>query len=263
MRNTSRSLVMMLMLGVAAASGCATSERGLTARDYWPSGARWKQAAKNAVKSPGTWIPLIGVGVVSIDHWDQHISEWAVENTPVFGSTENASDASDYLRTSTTVAMVGTALAVPNADGPWERKPERLILEVGAVQLNNIATSILKSVTDRERPDGADDQSFPSGHASQASVHATLACRNVDQIPGLSKGWRTTFKTSFRVLAAGTAWARVEAGKHYPSDVLFGSALGNFVAVFVYDAFLPADTTTRVDLTLSRKEVSFTLAFSF
>jgi len=254
---------MVLMLGVAIASGCATSERGLTARDYWPSGRRFKQAAKNAVKSPGTWIPLIGVGVVSIDDWDQHISEWAVENTPVFGSTGNASDASGYLKSATSVAMVGTALAVPNADGPWERKPERLLLEVGAVQLSNLATSVLKSVTDRERPDGEDDRSFPSGHASQSSARATLACRNVDQIPSLSKGWRTTLKTSFRVIAAGTAWARVEAGKHYPSDVLFGSALGNFVAVFVYDAFVPADTTTRVDLTLSREEISFSVAFSF
>lgn len=263
MTRASRSLMVVLVLGVASASGCATSERGLTAHDYWPSGARWKRAAKNAIKSPGTWVPLIGTGVVSIDGWDQKISDWAVANTPVFGSTENASDASGYLKAATSVAMVGTALAVPNADGPWERKPERLLLEFGAVQVNNLATSFLKSVTDRERPDGEDDRSFPSGHASQSSARATLACRNVDEIPSLSKGWRTTFKTSFRMIAAGTAWARVEAGKHYPSDVLFGSALGNFVAVFIYDAFLPANTAPRVDLTLSREEVSLRVGFAF
>jgi membrane-associated phospholipid phosphatase len=55
----------------------------------------------------------------------------------------------------------------------------------------------------------------------------------------------------------------VEAGKHYPSDVLFGSALGNFVAVLIYDAFLPANTAPRLDLTLSREEVSLSVAFSF
>jgi len=90
----------------------------------------------NALTSRGTWVPLIGAGVVSIDDWDREISDWAVENTPVFGSTEDAIEASDNLKTVTTVAMVGTALAVPNGEGAWEWKPERL--------------------TDRERPDGSE-----------------------------------------------------------------------------------------------------------
>ena len=70
-------------------------------------------------------------------------------------------------------------------------------------------------------------------------------------------------KTSFRLIAAGTAWARVEGGVHYPSDVLFGAALGNFVAVFVHDAFLPADSNVRFDATLSGDEISFSVAFAF
>lgn len=217
----------------------------------------------NALSSRGTWVPLIGAGVVSIDDWDREVSDWAVENTPVFGSTERALDASDDLRTVTTVAMVGTALAVPNGDGAWEWKPERLVLEVGAVQINNFLTLGLKNVTDRERPDGSDNQSFPSAHASQAWTRATLACRNIDQIPSLSNGWRVTLKTSFRVVAAGTAWARVEGGKHYLSDVLFGAALGNFVAIFVHDAFLPADSRTQFKATISREEASFSIALTF
>jgi len=39
-------------------------------------------------------------------------------------------------------------------------------------------------------------------------------------------------------MASGTAWARVEAGVHYPSDVLAGAALGNFLTAFIHDAFL-------------------------
>ena len=38
----------------------------------------------NALTSRGTWVPLLGAGVVSIDDWDQEISNWAVENTPIF-----------------------------------------------------------------------------------------------------------------------------------------------------------------------------------
>jgi membrane-associated phospholipid phosphatase len=253
----------VLVLGVVALSGCASAKRDLETGDYWPSGARWKRATMNALTSRGTWVPLLGAGVVRIDDWDQEISDWAVENTPIFGSTERAIRASDNLKTLTTVAMVGTALAVPNGDGAWEWKPERLVLEVGAVQLNNFLTSGLKSVTDRERPDGSDNRSFPSGHSSQAWTRTTLACRNVDQIPSLANGWGLAIKTSFRVFAAGTSWARVEGGVHYPSDVLFGAALGNFVAIFVHDAFLPADSKSRFSATLGRREASFSITFAF
>ena len=40
------------------------------------------------------------------------------------------------------------------------------------------------------------------------------------------------------VRASGVAWARVEAGRHFPSDVLAGAALGNFITTFILDAFL-------------------------
>ena len=65
------------------------------------------------------------------------------------------------------------------------------------------------------------------------------------------------------MLAAGTAWARVEGGVHYPSDNLFGAALGNFVATFVHDAFLPAQTNTRFSATTSRQEYSFSVTLLF
>jgi len=42
----------------------------------------------------------------------------------------------------------------------------------------------------------------------------------------------------FISFGAGTSWARVEAGMHYPSDVLAGAALGHFIAAVVNDAFL-------------------------
>jgi hypothetical protein len=35
-----------------------------------------------------------------------------------------------------------------------------------------------------------------------------------------------------------TGWARVEGNKHYPVDILFSSALGNFIGAFINDAFL-------------------------
>ena len=51
------------------------------------------------------------------------------------------------------------------------------------------------------------------------------------------------------VLAGGVAWARVEGRKHYPSDILFGAALGHFVTAFIHDAFLNLPDPERASLT--------------
>ena len=49
---------------------------------------------------------------------------------------------------------------------------------------------------------------------------------------------RTGAAVGLEAIAAGTAWARVEAQRHYIDDVLVGYAIGHFVAAFVHDAFI-------------------------
>jgi len=51
-------------------------------------------------------------------------------------------------------------------------------------------------------------------------------------------------------LTAGTAWARVEARQHFPSDVLAGGALGYVLAAFFNDALLGLDRPPDVVLTV-------------
>jgi hypothetical protein len=48
------------------------------------------------------------------------------------------------------------------------------------------------------------------------------------------------------LLTAGTAWARVEAKRHYPADILAGMAIGHFISSFVNDAFLGLDNSRGV-----------------
>jgi len=246
---------------VVTLSGCAAAKRDLRAADYWPSGKRWKQATVRALKDPGTWVPAAGAVVVQIDDWDGRITDWAVDNTPLFGSGEDASKASDYLLVATNLSMLGTSLAVPNGPGAWEFKPERAVLGEVGVLLTAGLTDVLKDVSGRERPDGANDRSFPSGHTSQAFAASAFAGRSVGQL-NLSKGGRLALESSITAMAAATAWARVEAGVHYPSDVLAGAALGNFIAIFVHDAFLPADSGTRVSAVIDRREVALSVSFT-
>ena len=111
--------------------------------------------------------------------------------------------------------------------------------------------SVIKLGVGRPRPDDSDNLSFPSGHASVAFTGATLTRRNLARLD-LPAATRALLDVGAVSLAAGTAWARVEAGVHYPSDVLAGAALGNFVAAFVNDAFLRegalADGVIRVNV---------------
>jgi len=53
-------------------------------------------------------------------------------------------------------------------------------------------------------------------------------------------------------LVAGTGWARIEASKHYPTDVLVGAALGNFIALLVHDAFLKPNEYNKVYFQIDR-----------
>ncbi|MCL5281954.1 MAG: phosphatase PAP2 family protein [Planctomycetes bacterium] len=110
-------------------------------------------------------------------------------------------------------------------------------MELGAIAATGALTDGLKDWSNRERPDGSDDKSFPSGHTSHAFAFTTLANRNLDSIDSL-ENVRTPLQIANTILASGVAWARIEAHKHYPSDVLFGAALGHFMTAFVHDAFM-------------------------
>jgi hypothetical protein len=47
-------------------------------------------------------------------------------------------------------------------------------------------------------------------------------------------------------LTAGVSWARLEAGSHYPSDVLAGVATGHFIDTFINDAFLGIEKSSPI-----------------
>jgi hypothetical protein len=47
-------------------------------------------------------------------------------------------------------------------------------------------------------------------------------------------------------LTTGVSWARVEAGSHYPSDVLAGVAMGHFIGAFINDAFLGIEKSSPI-----------------
>jgi hypothetical protein len=229
---------------------------------FWPRASAWRQAARNAVRDPGTWAPAGMAAVIVVGGWDRQISEWAVTHTPVFGSPENADTWSDRLRAASDLGMIATALAVYDAEHPWRLRGKTLLVEEAGAVASTSLTALLKSATGRERPDGSDDESFPSGHASRAFAYAAASRRNLDATQ-LGRGWRIGLSAGLETLAVGTAWARVEAQKHYPTDVLAGAALGNYVSLLLHDAFLGTAGNAFASINVDPHRPSFTITMSF
>ena len=216
-------------------------------KGYWPDGARWRTASRDALRDPGTWVPAAGALVFGLTNLDDEVADWAMTERPLFGTADNADEASDNLQSATRLGMYATALAVPGGDDPWGRKIERLLLQqVTAGGIKGLV-KLTKSATGRTRPDGSDDRSFPSGHAAAAFSFGTFGKRNLDDLR-LGRGWTRGLKIGFRLGEAGTAWARIEADKHYPSDVMASAALGNFIASLMHDAFLKRDRSADVSV---------------
>lgn len=80
-------------------------------------------------------------------------------------------------------------------------------------------TQVLKFTTRRERPDGSSNRSFPSGHSSGSFATATVLQRHY--------GWKVGIPAY--AVAGYVATSRLNQGKHYLSDVVFGAAIGILV----------------------------------
>ncbi|MCF6211068.1 MAG: phosphatase PAP2 family protein [Gammaproteobacteria bacterium] len=201
-----------------------------------PSSAKMKRAALAAATDPNTWLPALGASLILVTDRDQAWSDWARREQPVFASAAAARRASDGLLYTSLGVALASSLWMPK-DSANSTRPNRLLVQMGAMAATASVTYAVKVGVGRSRSDGSDTLSFPSGHASVAFTGATLTRRNLARLD-FQAPLRTLLDVGAISLAAGTAWARLEAGVHYPSDVLAGAALGNFVAAFVNDAFL-------------------------
>ena len=268
---SSRWLILLaVVLAPLFLAGCGTLENGRG----WGQDAfrpvdleRVARAGRDAFLSPATWLPLAGAGVLSLGDLDDRVSDWASTHNPLFGSQSGAENAGNYLTGVLCFEAFATALATPSGDTPdtWAlAKLQGGAVELGAIGATLAVTDGLKQVSNRERPDGSDHESFPSGHTSNAFAFATLANRNLESLDFLGDA-RTPLQIGNTVLASGIGWARVEARKQYPSDVLFGAALGHFLTAFIHDGFmnLPTDSPVDFEVFSTGKGAGLSLCFRF
>jgi membrane-associated phospholipid phosphatase len=81
---------------------------------------------------------------------------------------------------------------------------------------SQIVVQGVKFVTQRERPDGSNSHSFPSGHTASAFATATVLNRHL--------GWKVGLPAYS--YAAFVGISRMAANKHHMSDVIMGAAVG-------------------------------------
>ena len=220
-------------------------------------------AAVKVLREPSTWVPAAGAAAFSLGDFDERVSNWAYEKTPIFGSTGTAKRASDHLKAALTAGTVVTVVAIPSSGDPkvWGvSKLTDIGVEAAALVSTSRLTQGLKEWTGRKRPNGSDKGSFPSMHSSKAFAFATLGIRNLDSL-SLSSREKSISITGFRTFAALTAWARIEGGMHYPSDVLVGAALGSFLAGLIHEL----DDTEGYELAIvsSKEQVFISIRFKF
>ena len=257
--------IIMILLVSAVFFGCGTLPNGRgwgQDATLLPGWQKIRKAAVDAIRAPEIWVPAGTALILQVGNMDEKLSEWAVEKTPVYGSNENADEASDKLRNVARGAYLTSVIITPSGSDSLDwtfAKAKGFAVEAASVLATRNVTGFLKKTTNRTRPNEANDHSFPSHHASEAAVYSILASRNIKatQLPGMLK---KPLQIGTLALGAGAAWGRVEAERHYPSDVLAGMAIGHFFGAFITDAFLGLDYKDGTGVTVEASRNGFKLA---
>ena len=229
--------LIFLLVAASFLSGC-------TAMPGLPNMSEFKHASIKAVKDPNVWLPLIGAGLVVASDADNSIAKSQGEGGQghLFGDPQGtSSDLYDLA----SLAFIVSEIAAPRES--FSSSARRATADVGTVVFSMGLAEGLKQVTHRKRPDKDNYQSFTSGHATYLGTTTAIARRNLRKTD-MPQWLRTPLNLGLYGTAIAGSWARVEAGKHHPSDVLVGYALGSFVAKVVEYAFLTDDDGIFISL---------------
>jgi len=123
----------------------------------------------------------------------------------------------------------GTLADSPDTEEAGQMLTEGLLITYGF-------TGLLKLGTGRLRPDGSNNRSFPSGHAAGTACVAVIVWDR----------WGPEAGIPAALIAGFTALSRVTLGKHYPSDVIAGAAIGASTGLAVAGAHSDRDGDTVV-----------------
>ena len=154
---------------------------------------------------------LIGAaGAAAVGQFDHEISDRVRGTATSLGDAGNGAGGP--------IAMIATTggLAIASRFTSSQRFRGLAFAFAQSVIVESVIIQATKFAVGRERPDQSDRQSFPSGHAADTFTLATVISHYY--------GWK--WGAPFYGLAGLVALSRIENGKHWPSDVVAGAAIG-------------------------------------
>ena len=169
-----------------------------------------RQAASRVFKVTCVGVPLVAAGLV-VKSEDDHFRSLLNDYLPSFNR-----HADDYLQYLPAAVMVGMKLGGAEGRSSWGRMLASDAFS--AVIMGGVVYS-LKQSTRVMRPDGSNDNSFPSGHTATAFMTATMLTKEYGHIsPWIGIGAYS--------VATATGLMRMANNKHWLSDVLTGAGIG-------------------------------------
>ncbi len=126
----------------------------------------------------------------------------------VFSQNETVKTSGDVILFVLPIAAIGSTLIHKDKKGTWQFAKGFLV--------NGAVSYGLKAIINKERPDGSNSNSFPSGHTSITFQSASFIQKRY--------GWK--YGIPAYLLSSFTGYSRLNADKHDIVDILAGAAIG-------------------------------------
>jgi membrane-associated phospholipid phosphatase len=166
------------------------------------------------------WLAPTGMGTAALFATDHAISNALRGDTALRKPSDFVSNLGLYSSYAVPAAMLLFGAAAQNAHA----------VEVGRLsaeaELNTeVVVEVLKYITNRQRPNSSNNQSFPSGHTASAFALASVIAGEYHDKPLVVVG-------SYG-FATAVGLARIGGLNHFPSDVLAGAVIGELIGRYV------------------------------
>lgn len=205
----------LCVLAVLAASAAVRAQADTLACGGVHRFTPWRTAAPAALMAGGAAVasvPTLHEGI------DVGLRGWAQ------GDGHGKATVDDWMQYAPLAAVPALKVCGLQSRHGWK---EMCALATGSALLGTAAATGLKYGLKRERPQGGQYNSFPSGHTMTAFVGAELLRREYGEVyPWVAVGGY--------VVAAGVGAMRIYNDRHWASDVLAGAGLGILSVCVMY-----------------------------
>lgn len=205
-----------------------------------------KEDIRALPSAPNLYLALVGGGLAAAAHPADR--SFNIRLRSHYDAVNTAFAPGKYV--GNTPEQVALAMGI-YAAGRVLDKPKASHLGMDLIRAQILAEMIVEPIkfsTHRERPDGSNHRSFPSGHAAVTFATATVIERHL--------GWK--YSVLGYAIASYVASSRLHDNRHYLSDVVLGAAVGSIAGRTVTEhgrerwTFAPAAVPGGVALLVTR-----------